>query len=69
MSGLYYIMARNMRRDSDLTGSSTDLSPRRILKLTYQEVAQDRGRSLIYLTAMFIFGIISVLIQINRYKT
>jgi len=47
-----YIMARTRRRSSDSVGSSTDLPPQRIVKLTHQGAAPDRGRSLISTIAL-----------------
>ena len=47
MTSCLYIMIRNRRRNSDLVGSSIYLPPWRILKLTHQGAAPDRGRSLI----------------------
>jgi len=38
-----YTMARNKRRNSDSTGSSTDLSPWRILRLIHEGAAPTGG--------------------------
>ena len=46
MTSCLYIMAGNRRRNTDSVGSSMDLPPWRILKLTHQGAAPDRGRSL-----------------------
>ena len=54
MTSSLYIIARNRRRSSDSVGSSVDLSPWRILKLTQQGAAPDRGRSLISTFAVLI---------------
>jgi len=48
-----HAVARNMRRNSDSIGSSVDLSPWRILKLTHQGAASYLGRSLISTFALF----------------
>jgi len=52
MTSHFYTVARNRRRNIDSVGSSTDLTPWRILKLTYQGAAPDRGRSLISTIAL-----------------
>jgi len=57
MTSCSYIMARNERRTSDSVGSSMDLPPWRILKLTHQWAAPDRGRSLISMIASLVSGL------------
>ena len=47
-----HMMARNRRRNSDSVGSSMNLSPWRILKLTHQGAAQNRDRRLISTIAL-----------------
>jgi len=50
--GIFRAASETAHTQSDLTGSTTDLTPLRILKLTHQGVALERWRSLITTTAL-----------------
>ena len=57
MASCLYIGLMARRRNGDSIRSSMDLSPWRILKLTHQGAAPDRGRSLISTIPFFAGGL------------
>ena len=67
MTSCLYILARNGRRNSDSVWSSTDLSPWRILRLTHQRAAPERGRSLISTSALWSLSVLLLVVVVESF--